>query len=238
MMNKLVSIIIPIYNQAEIISLTVDSILNQSYKNLEVIIVNDGSTDNILSIIDEIGNKIQEAGYNFQFINQNNAGAPTARNVGFNKSTGDYVIFLDADTIMEKNMIEDMVFVLDNNQTISYVYSGLKYGWKKFNSRTFDPDILKINNYIDTSSLIRRIDFPGFDISLKRFQDWDLWLTMLEKNKIGFYLPKILYKKITIGRPGMSRWLPSIVYRLPFKIEAVRRYEAAKDIVRKKHQLN
>ena len=101
---------------------------------------------------------------------------------------------------------------------------------------SFDKNFLKQNNYIDTTSLIRRSDFPGFDESLKRFQDWDLWLAMLEQGKKGIFIPKVLYKKI-ISNGGISFWLPSFVYRLPWKIGKVKKYEEARAIVARKHGL-
>jgi hypothetical protein len=126
---------------------------------------------------------------------------------------------------------------LDKNPGASYAYSGFKFGWKVMRPVVFNSEDLKQNNYIDVTSLIRRSDFSGFDESIKKFQDWDLWLTMLEKNKTGVCVPEILYTKIVGGRVGISQWLPGFVYRLPWKGKAVRRFEEARDIVRKKHGL-
>ena len=174
---------------------------------------------------------------NIKIINQTNQGAPVARNCGFKEANGEYVIFWDADTIAQPEMLAKMVEVLEKNPENSYVYCDYKFGWKKMPSQEFDAGALKKQNYIDTTSLIRMKDFCGFDPALKRFQDWDLWLTMFEKNKIGIYLSECLYSKIVRGRKGMSGWLPKIFFKLPFKIKDVKEYEVAREIVLKKHNI-
>lgn len=236
-MNDLISIIIPVYNHAKTLGTALKSVQRQSYRPMEIIIVNDGSTDDFKAAANEIllNDKYKE--FSVVIINQENRGAPAARNRGFSAAKGRYVIFYDADTIADGDMINKMKIALDNNPGASYAYSGYKFGWKKMKPLAFDPNALKINNFIDVTSLIRRDDFPGFDEAIGKFQDWDLWLTMLEKNKTGVCVPEILYKKIVGGRIGISRWLPKIVYRFPWKTKEVRRFEAARSIVLKKHGL-
>jgi len=235
--SDLVSIIIPVYNHASAIKQSLETIVNQKYRPIEIIIVNDGSTDNFKEIENDLltDNFLQQL--NIQIINQENKGAPAARNAGFLRSKGEYVIFWDADTIADPSMIEKMKKILDVNSKVSFVYCDYKFGAKKMSGKNFDYNELRKNNYIDTSSLIRRIDFPGFDESIKRFQDWDLWLTMAEKNKTGVYLPELLYQKLVGGRKGISGWMPKFVYKLPWKISAVKKYESARRIIAEKHGL-
>lgn len=102
MEGKKVSIVIPLYNSEKFIKDCIDSILNQTYKNFELIVVNDGSTDGSL----EICKKVKDD--RIILINQNNFGAPAARNNGLKKSTGEYIMFLDSDDILEKNAIEKL----------------------------------------------------------------------------------------------------------------------------------
>ncbi len=238
-MNDLVSIIIPVFNHAHTLEACLGTVVWQAYKQpIEVIIVNDGSTDNFQETLENIFDKYPDIkALNPIVINQANLGAPAARNHGFKESHGDYIIFVDADTICSPHMIETMKLALDQNAKASYAYSQFRFGWKKIKSHIFDSALLKQINYIDVTSLIRTKDFVPFDESIKRFQDWDLWLTMLEQDKTGIFIPEILYKKIVRGRKGISNWLPSWFYKLPWKTNTVIDYEQAKRIIFKKHGL-
>ncbi|OGH64871.1 MAG: hypothetical protein A2821_00115 [Candidatus Magasanikbacteria bacterium RIFCSPHIGHO2_01_FULL_41_23] len=229
-MQPLVSIIIPVFNRPEIFERSLASALSQTYKNTEIIVVDDGSNPAIST------NKP-----GVQLFRQDNKGAPSARNFGFFKSKGEFVIFWDADTIAESDALEKMVLTLHNSPSASYVYSDFYFGNKKMPAREFDADALKKNNFVTITTLIRRADFSGFDESLKRFQDWDLWLTMLEKNKTGVYVPEYLFKVIDL-KGTISSWLPSFCYQAPWKWlplirSKVKKYEDSKKIIGRKHNL-
>lgn len=196
---------------------------------LELIIVNDGSTDNVESVIKKYENKFD----NFLFINQENKGSNPARNRGFKESKGEYVIFCDADIEMKSEMLEAMFGALESDKDASYAYSSFKYGWKSFKLWPFDAEKLKTMPYIHTTSMIRRETFPGFDENIKRLQDWDLWLTMLERGYVGVWINKILFKVQSGGT--ISNWLPSFAYKtFPF-LKGVKKYKDAEEIIREKH---
>ena len=237
--KELISIIIPVYNHAEELVKATDSISKQTYQNLEVIIVDDGSEREVN--IQVTKSQSQDASFKFQVIHQKNAGAPNARNVGFDKSKGEYVIFWDADVIAEPQMLEKMLNVLNIHPEASYVYSSFYYGKKKMPAQKYDPDVLKERNYIHSTSLIRRSDFPGWDEKIKRFQDWDLWLTMLRNTKKGIFIPEFLFKVIP-NKKGISTWLPKIFYRAPFSWmpginQIVGQYKKAKEVIFNKHNI-
>lgn len=103
-MKKLISIIIPTYNNEKYISKTLESLLNQSYKKLEIIIVDDGSNDNTQSIVKEYLKKDSRIKYYYQ----KNSGAPRARNHGFEKSNGEYIIYFDSDDEMLPDGVKDL----------------------------------------------------------------------------------------------------------------------------------
>lgn len=236
----MISVIIPVYNQAKELKQCFDSLLRQTFKDIEVIVVNDGSIDDIQDIFLEYSEIFKRENIHFQAINQENKGASVARNRGFLDSKGEYVIFLDADIELDKNALKEMAEILDKKPDVSYIYSSFKFGFKKFQLWQFSAEKLKIMPYIHTSSLIRRAHFPGFDESLKKFQDWDLWLQMLKMGYTGYHIPKILFKVKAGGT--MSSWIPSIFYKIPWqkigiKMKNVEKYNNSMEVIKKKHRL-
>ena len=99
MSKKLVSVVIPAYNCADTICEALESVFNQTYSNLEIIVINDGSTDETKHILQEFSSKII-------YLEQENGGPGSARNKGIRVSRGDYIAFLDADDILAHNKIE------------------------------------------------------------------------------------------------------------------------------------
>jgi len=232
----MISIIIPVYNQAKKLLSTLASINRQTFTDFEVIIVNDGSTDGVEQLFATNQKKVLNIN-SYLFLNQNNQGAPAARNKGFQASQGDYLFFCDADAILHPQALENMLKYLEDNPNVSYVYPSFKWGNKLFKVGHFNSDKLRQAPCIHTMALIRRSDFPvnGWDESIKKFQDWDLWLTMLEEGKIGIWLPQVLFKVSPGG--SISNWLPSAAYKfLPF-LKRVKKYKAAFKIIQKKHGL-
>ena len=235
---KTISVIIPTYQHAKTIGQCLNSVLIQTKKPNEIIVINDGSTDNTLEVLKPFLEKII-------LVNKENEGGnpnPT-RNLGFEKSHGDLVIFCDADVVMRPDMLEKLYNILEAHPEASYAYSGFRFGWKAFSSFPFDVGRIKKLNFVHTSALIRREDFSGFYPQLKRFQDWDLWLTMLKNGHIGIFVDEELFYVIDAsGRKNISKWRPSIFYRIPWqKIgwapPSVRKYQEAKEIIVKKHKL-
>lgn len=231
-----ISVIIPTYQHAQTLPKTLESVLAQTKQPLEIIVVDDGSTDNTQAVLDPYRHRIT-------VVTQPNQGAPTARNRGFEGSSGEAVIFWDADVIAEPTMLEDLAEALQNTPEASWSYGSFYWGRHLFKSRTFDPIALRAQNYIHTSALIRREAFPGFDPDLKRFQDWDLWLTMSEQGHTGVFVNKVLYTVIVAsGRPAYSRWMPKLVYsipwdKLPWKPRSITKHQAARLIIENKHHL-
>ncbi len=230
----MISIIIPTYNHAPELRLCLASIKNQSYQDFEIVVVDDGSIDNPESVARQYSN--------LQFVRQPNLGAPVARNKGFELARGEFVIFVDADVVLDRFCLEKMHKKLIENSGCSFVYSAFKIGSKKMKYIEYNKKELSKYNFIHTTSLIRREDFSRFDINLKRFQDWDLWLTMMKDGKIGIGINECLFKVIHPGQGTISTWLPKFIYKFPWPIMnyiplAVKKYYYSRDIIRKKHSL-
>lgn len=115
------SIIIPVYNTEKYIEKCIESVLNQTYKNFEIIIINDGSTDKSEEIL-----KTYEKNNKITIITQTNHGLSYSRNIGIKKSTGDYVLFLDSDDYYELNLLEKLNEVARKEDMIKFGYKTLK----------------------------------------------------------------------------------------------------------------
>lgn len=117
MKNTVVSVIVPVYNAEKYIKTCIESIINQTYKNLEIIIINDGSTDNTEKIIYEYSKKDNR----IKFITQKNCGVSKARNEGVKNAMGEHIMFIDADDYAELNMVEKAVNMI-NKYSVSGVF--------------------------------------------------------------------------------------------------------------------
>lgn len=127
MKENLVSIIVPVYNVATYIARCVKSICTQTYKNIEIILVNDGSGDNSYDICKNLAEKDER----IILINQNNQGVVSSRNNGFEASKGDYILFVDADDWIEADMVEKLVEGIGISDLISSAVLWEKYPEKE-----------------------------------------------------------------------------------------------------------
>ncbi len=116
--SPLVSILIPCYNSEQWLAETIESALAQTWKNIEIIIVDDGSTDNSLAIAKSFESSIVKV------ISQENKGASTARNIALKEAQGDFIQYLDADDLLAPDKIELQVGLLENNGDCNLVASG------------------------------------------------------------------------------------------------------------------
>jgi len=181
-MKNLVSIIVPVYNVEKCINKCVESIINQTYKNTEIILVNDGSKDNSLQICNNLSKKHN----NIIVIDKKNGGPSSARNEGIIKSKGEFIMFVDSDDFIEPNMIEIMVETYKKNKTdiISCGYNRQKY---KNNKLKHTKKIINNDILLTTKKDILNFYFPIYDN--KGFNSiWGkLYLSnILKKNKIFF----------------------------------------------------
>ena len=235
--KPLISVIIPVFNHARALEKSLRTLCEQKYRPIEALIIDDGSTDNLQEVISGYIEMLSRAGIATRFITQKNQGAAAARNVGIQAAQGTYLICWDADTIADRTMLEKLEHALSSHSDNAFSYCSFRFGWKTMRGRSFDISALRKVNYIDTTTLVRSADMILFDPTLKRFQDWDVWLTLAAAGKKGIFVPETLFSKIVHGRKGYSAWFPAFFLRLPWKTARVKNYEVARSQIIKKHHL-
>lgn len=235
--RTLISVIIPTWNHGEELMRCLASLDTQTYRPFEVVVVNDGSTDDTAERMQSF-----RSSFPLRYVELvQNKGASTARNVGEKRSTGDLLLFMDADAELRPHALERMARELEAHPEVDFVYSSFRFGWKLFKSRPFSKEVLRKMPYVHTTSLLRREAFPGFDESLKKFQDWDLWLSIAERGGRGRWISEELFA-IKTRKEGMSRWLPAFFHKLPWQWigwmpRELRNYRKWERIVKEKHQI-
>ena len=192
-----ISIVIPCYNQSHYLMDAVESILCQTSRDFEVIIVNDGSTDSTQDLAQTI---LQDnPNFQIQLISQENSGLSAARNTGISMARGKYILPLDADDAIAPTMLEECSEILDKYPSISIVYTTRKdfgdveqivYAGK------FELEYIKYFNQISYCSMYRKQvwqDVAGYRINMKVSEDWDFWVAAASRAYIGHYIQKPLF---------------------------------------------
>ncbi|MEO9022459.1 MAG: glycosyltransferase [Ginsengibacter sp.] len=190
--SDLVSIVIPCYNQAALMEETVQSVLKSTYPNIEIILINDGSTDNTEEISRQLENKFENVFYHYQ----ENSGPSTARNNGIKKAKGIYILPLDSDDLISDDYISKAVHEFEADKEVKVVYcEAEKFGEKsgKWNLKPFSLGLLARDNMIFVSALFRKKDWEncgGYSEELLRVsEDWEFWISMLKTGGKVIKLP-------------------------------------------------
>lgn len=196
--DALVSVVIPCFNHEAFLEEAVNSVINCSYTPLEVIIVDDGSTDGSFKKAQQL---VKNHPGKVSLFKQINAGPAVARNKAISHAKGKYILPLDADDKISKNYIKQAVKVLESEPEVKLVYCeaekfGLKCGYWKL--KPFTPETLALDNMIFVSALFRKTEWlvtGGFDERMKwGWEDWEFWINLLKNGGkvkklefIGFY---------------------------------------------------
>jgi len=204
--NLVVSIIIPVYNAEKFLSECIESALNQTYKEIEVIAINDGSTDNSLKILEQYSDRIK-------VISKPNGGTSSALNLGIKNMSGEWFKWLSADDVLYPNAIKELILEakkLENKKIILYsnydiinskgeiIKQFIEPNYDELSS--FDFNAVLLDHYIGngTTSLIHKsiLDKYGiFDESIGFEEDYELWLRFCLIHGCRLHLvPKILAK--------------------------------------------
>ncbi|RMB57423.1 glycosyltransferase family 2 protein [Dokdonia sinensis] len=218
-MNKMVSIVMPVYNREKIIQKTLDSVIAQTFQNWECIIVDDGSTDQTVSLLKEIASQDSR----FQIFQRDDSklkGAPSCRNIGIENAVGDFIIFLDSDDTLEVDCLKSRVSYFEKNEQDTFLVfpMGISTGDNIIKKEirtdtTFLQDFLSYKLPWSIMSPIWKSEFvkslKGFKEGYPRLNDPELMIRAL-------LTPGVSYKVFnevpydTVYYPSVSNWVMMI----------------------------
>jgi glycosyltransferase involved in cell wall biosynthesis len=241
-----ISVIIPTYNATKTVLATIASVQAQTYRDIEIIVINDGSTDNLLEYLAPTVTDARVKIYSYP-----NGGLPVARNRGIARSTGEYIAFIDADDLWTPDKLERQLQALAANPK-----AGLAYSWTYFMEEDgehyhtdrpiwFEGNVLKdlmLWNFLchGSNPLIRRsvIDAVGeFDPTLPSAEDWDYWLRIAAQWEFALVpQPQIYYRqsggamsaKVEVMEMAQLEVLDRAVKRSPASLQPYHRQGMAK----------
>ena len=185
--RPLVSVITPTFNRADFVGECIESVLGQTYPNLEHLLVDDGSTDNTQEIVERY-----LPDQRLRFARQANSGQATARNMGLGMARGEYICFLDSDNVWKLDKIERQLKLMQQHPAVDVIYGNQEVidedgnilpmpehkRMKRYSGRITDK--LLLDNFVSfNTAMIRRRCFDkvkGFDQSVRAGDDYDLWL--------------------------------------------------------------
>lgn len=189
-----VSVIMPCYNDGNYIEEAVESVFAQTYQDIELIIIDDGSDEQkTIDILEGLKNKVT-------LLKTNHIRPAGARNYGIEKATGKYILPLDSDDRIEKTYIEKAVNILKNNKNVGVVYCeadlfGEKCGKWELPSYSFEKMLL--DNVVFVTALFYKDDWKnvgGFNTHmLAGMEDYDFWLSILNLGKEIYQIPEVLF---------------------------------------------
>lgn len=206
----MISVIIPTYNRARTLEKAINSVLAQTYKDIELIIVDDCSKDDTQDIVSSIEDD------RLKYIKlEKNSGANYARNMGISEANGEYIAFQDSDDIWRKEKLElELKFMLENDYDVVFCSmiqhhdDGKELRFPRIKKTMMDnlAERVLYGNIMSTQTILARkeiLSAERFDNSLERFQDWDLAIRLLNNYNVGFF-DKVLVD-VYVGEDSISK---------------------------------
>ncbi len=179
-----ISIVIPCYNDDKYIEQAINSVLNQTYQNIEIIVVDDGSNIETKRVLSRLEAKVTK------LINQENKGQSTARNVGIKAAKGEYILILDSDDFFEPLFCEKAISIFKNKQKTKIVSCYANIIYPTGNRELYKPAGGDINNVIFNNIALGSVMFKkenwkiaqGYDETMRNgFEDWEFYIRMLRE---------------------------------------------------------
>jgi glycosyltransferase involved in cell wall biosynthesis len=214
-LSQLISIITPIYNGQEFLKETIETVLNQSYSNWELLLIDDGSTDNSKAICKTYTDKDNRIKYYYK----SNGGQASARNLGIKKAKGEWIALLDADDLWHNTKLEKQIEILDKNSEATLCFTNTLAFQNTINNELYNFDnkafgLLNkdfflnvfVSSYVSNSSLVIKKNvivksglYNESEI-VRGSEDWELLLRLLyQKNRIVGVKEKLLYYRVHDG---------------------------------------
>lgn len=197
-MIPIFSIIIPCYNSQATLEATLNSVLNQDFKEWEAIIVNDGSTD----ATEDIALEWVEKDKRFKYFSKQNEGLGKTRNFGINKAQGIYILPLDSDNLIEHDFTKDALKVFEDNSEIGVVFGHAEYFGEREGIWIVDEykfEKMLVHNYIDACAIYKKEIWEkvgGYEehMPYQGHEDWAFWVAFGVLNIKFYHLGKVTFK--------------------------------------------
>ena len=198
-MNPLISIVIPTYNRAHLILEALETCVLQSYRPLEIIVVDDGSTDRTVGSVQDWSKGSSHKEVTLKIVKQENKGGNAARNNGIKNATGEFIAFLDSDDLWNTTKLKKQYALISQSDTIGGVYCGLRQVEVESGKVISDDKRDYTEGFILSQLLVKDVTAPtsaylirkkvfdelgGFDETLQARQDWDMWIRLADKYEI------------------------------------------------------
>ncbi|MFS9109198.1 rhamnan synthesis F family protein [Streptococcus australis] len=226
-MTKLISVVVTCYNHENYIEQCLRSIFNQTYRNIELIVLDDGSTDSSSEVIQEV---LKESPFVTIFESHENIGVVRTRNKGLNLLNGDYFLFVDSDDFLDDRYVEELYNCANNHQA-DIVYCDL-YNFEKdetyLKAQEFDLHNLLESNYISNCSLVKKTILKGIyydeKLSGKKLEDYDFFLNLIINNGAkAVYQPNTKLNYRVFEKDSISK-RDSVRYHYEIYLEVLEKY--------------
>lgn len=238
----MISVIIPLYNKEKSIASTLESVLAQTYTDYEIIVVDDGSTDNSLKVVQELISRLKIEDWRLKIVSKANGGVCSARNRGIQEAHGEYVALLDGDDILDKEYLAEQVKMIqdfpeaamwginfaetNNGKLVRKLETKLPEGYRGYVDHYFEMPGRISDLFCSSSVVIRREVFDKvgmFDERIRYAEDSDMWFRIIATYRVAFYDRYMVYYRFEAenraqnnARP-LSQFLPYYVdkYQTP-----------------------
>lgn len=226
-MTKLISVVVTCYNHENYIEQCLRSIFNQTYRNIELIVLDDGSTDSSSEIIQEV---LKESPFVTTFESHENIGVVRTRNKGINLLNGDYFIFVDSDDFLDDRYVEELYDCAINHQA-DIVYCDL-FNFEKnevyLKAQEFELHSLLVSNYISNCSLVKKAilkdTYYDEKLSGKKLEDYDFFLNLIINNGAkAVYQPNTKLNYRVFEKDSISK-RDSVRYHYEIYLEVLEKY--------------